>query len=75
MAFSQADLAKAVNDAFAVSQDIPTDHRGAFVTIANEHGVTAVVAHKIDDHWTVTGQIDHPWSGGLDYGATIQATW
>ena len=73
--FSQASLAKAVNDAFAVSSGIPVGHKGAFLTIVTTDGVKAVLAHKIDDHWVVTAEASHPWSGGLNAGATIQATW
>lgn len=75
MDLSATALTKAVNDAFAVASGIPPGHKGAFLTVADTTGVRAVVAHKIDDHWVVTGQVEHPWAGKLDYGATIQATW
>lgn len=73
--FTNTALTKAVNDAFAVSSGIPEGHNGAFLTIVSQDGVKAVIAHKIDNHWTVTAQADHGWKGKLDYGATIQATW
>ena len=73
--FTDIALTKAVNDAFLLSSGIPADHRGAFVTVANKDGIKAVVAHKINERWVITAQVDHPWSGNLNAGATIQATW
>lgn len=73
--FDDATISKAVTDAMAVAKGIPADHQGAFITLVDRDEVKAVLAHKLDDHWVVTGYLDHPWSGGLSYGATIQATW
>lgn len=73
--FSPAELDAAVKEAFVTATDIPPGHRGAFVTVADQDGVKAVLAQKLNDTWTVTGYVDHPWMGGLSYGATIQATW
>ncbi len=75
MAFSDADVATAVSQAFAVAEAIPPDHRGGFVTLADQDGVKAVIAEKVGGVWAVTAYVDHPWSGALQYGATIQATW
>lgn len=75
MSLDQAAIAKAVTDALTVSTSIPPGHKGAFVTIVDDSGVKAVVADKISGVWTVTGYVEHPWSGGLDYGTTLQASW
>lgn len=73
--FTQDALEKAVNDAFLMSSGIPENHKGAFVTIVNQDGVKAVIAHKLNNTWIVTAEVDHPWAGDLEYGAAIQATW
>lgn len=75
MDLSNAALTKAVNDAFTTSSGIPDGHKGAFLTVVDKDGLTAVLAHKIDQHWIVTAQVKHPWQGANQFGATIQSTW
>ncbi len=75
VAFSPESLQKAVQEALMNDPAIPPGHRGAFVTVTGPTGVKAVIATKLNDHWTVTGEVDHPWTGGLTYGATVKATW
>jgi hypothetical protein len=73
--FSPDELNAVVQQAFKVQSDIPAGHKGAFVTVADKDGVKAIIAEKLGGNWVITGSVDHPWSGGLSYGATIQTTW
>ncbi len=73
--FTPESLQKAVQTALMNDPDLPPGHKGAFVTVATHEGVKAVVATKLNDHWTVTGEVVLPWAGGLNYGATVKATW
>ncbi len=77
-AFDQATLDAAVKEAFATATDIPADHTSALVLAAGQDGASVILARRLDagpDPWVIAGQIDHPWSGGLDYGVTISKTW
>ena len=74
--FDTHALAKAVNAALLDAPDVPRDHRGAFVTVADAHGVTAVVAAKVGAHWQIQSVVTHDWAGkDLEAGVSVKASW
>lgn len=72
--FDYNALAKAVNETLTTT-DVPVAHRGAFVTVADGHGVKAVVAVKVGDTWKIQGVVEQAWHGGVNAGVSVKATW
>lgn len=68
--FSADALTQAVNHALATQ---PLDHNGASVSVSTQEGVTVVIAEKINNHWTVVGQVDRPPAGKI--GAEVHSSW
>lgn len=52
-----------------------TDKRGAFVLVADQDGVKAVTAMRVNDVWTIQAAVEQPWKGQPTIGATVKATW
>lgn len=68
--FEQEAITKVVKEALV---NVPEDHKVAMVTIANNDGVKAVVAAKIDDEWQIDfyGNYSIP-KKHFDYGVVVQ---
>lgn len=71
--FDAASIHAAVDQALLASA-APAD-KNAFVVIATTTGVKAVLATRLDDHWTVAGlfAVDHEQH--IDGGIEVKATW
>lgn len=73
--FDPAALNSVVQRALADSPTIPEDAHGAFLTVANQDGIKAVIAVKLVDTWTVKAVVDHAWgSSSVNYGVAITGT-
>ena len=74
--FDPAALTAVVQRVLVNSPDIPENHRGAFLTVANEQGIRAVIAVKIGDDWTIKADIAHAWHADskITYGVQVQGT-
>lgn len=76
MPFTPKELNAAVQKALSQPQvTIPDGHHGASLLIVNEHSATLVAAQKVNDHWTVAGQVEVEKHGHLQAGVTVQGTW
>lgn len=59
-----------------VLAEIPEGKNGAFVGVATESGMNIVVAHRVNDHWTVAGWFGKSgWSQPISGGAFVKGTW
>jgi hypothetical protein len=74
--FDPAALTAVVQRVLANSPDIPEDHHGAFLTVANEQGIRAVIAMKIGDEWRIQADVAHAWHAGstITYGVQVSGT-
>lgn len=70
MTFDNEALTKAVNKALAV---VPVEHDGAVVSYSTAEGVTAAVAHRINDGWQIATIIQRPPNGKI--GVSVQSSW
>ncbi len=53
---------------------VPAGKRGALLVLATTEGVQAVVATKLDDHWSFHAEADY--SGGkVAAGVSVIASW
>ncbi len=75
--FSPTDIDIAVKTAFASASSIPSDHRGAVLFAADQDGAKVILAARVSagSPWTISAIVDHPWTGGLQYGVTLGRTW
>ena len=75
--FDRAALDRVISMALDTSLVIPEDARGAFVTVANQIGVKAVIALKVNDAWRVEAVVAHEWKrppGASTYGVKVTGT-
>jgi hypothetical protein len=74
--FDPKALELAVQRTLHESPDVPDDAKGAFLVVANQDGIKAVTAIKIDDRWRVEGVVSHGWHEGdtLEYGVSVRGT-
>jgi hypothetical protein len=73
--FDQQQIKDAVNKALASSM-VPVGAKGAFVAIADNTGVTLVVAAKLGDgSWEIGANAHMDMKHNLEYGATVHKTW
>ena len=72
--FAIEALSHAVN---AALQTAPPEHDGASVSVSTAEGVKVVLAHRLNDHWSVIAAASHPASGKgtLDYGVSVNGSW
>lgn len=75
MIFTPDAIAGAVQKALNTPDAVPDGHKAALVTVVDLSGVHVVAAAKIGSNWRIQGTVEHPWTGGLDGGVTIKATW
>lgn len=75
MVFNQDAINAAVQKALSAPNTIPGDHKAALLTVVDQSGVRVVAAAKIGDNWRVQSTVEHPWSGGLEGGISLQASW
>lgn len=77
VAFSPEALELAVQRTLQDSPIVPEGARGAFVVVANQDGIRAVTAVKIEDRWQMEAVVSHGWHEGdtLEYGVQIKGTW
>lgn len=56
--------------------EIPDNKQGAFLTVADNFGVTAVVAIKVHDDWQIHAAVSRAWKDGnsLEYGVSVTGT-
>lgn len=74
--FDPAALQHVVATTLADSPDVPVGARGAFLTVANNEGVKAVIAVRVADGWQVKAVVSHGWaSTQVDYGVSVTGTW
>jgi hypothetical protein len=67
-------IQQAVQQAIA-ADDIPADKRGAFILVTDATGVHAVLAARVDEHWTIRAGFQHDWTGGNGVSAEVKAVW
>lgn len=70
----EATVRRTLDDAVLV---IPPDAHGAFLTVANQDGIKAVIAVRIADAWQVKAVVEHDWRDKADavtYGVTVTGT-
>jgi hypothetical protein len=61
--------------ALAASPDIPEDAHGAFLTVANQESLKAVIAVRLHGDWTVQSVVEHAWgSKTVAVGVVISGT-
>jgi hypothetical protein len=74
--FDPAALEAVVQRVLATTPEIPENHRGAFLTVANEQGIRAVIAVKVGDEWTIKADIAHAWHADskITYGVQVTGT-
>ncbi len=74
--FDPAALEAVVRRTLAASPDIPEDHHGAFLTVANEQGIRAVIALRVGDDWQIRADVAHAWHAGstITYGVQVTGT-
>lgn len=58
-----------------VLAEIPDGKNGALVAVGTAEGINLAVAHRTGDHFTVVAWIGKSWTGPLDGGASVRATW
>ena len=72
--FDPQQIKDAVNKALA-SPLVPEGHNGALVAIADNTGITLVIATKVGDGWEVGASARMDMKHNLEYGATVHKTW
>lgn len=60
---------------YAALAEIPDGKQGALVGVATESGVNLVVAHRVDDRWTVAAWVGKTWDKPVEAGAYVKASW
>lgn len=75
--FDPHALQLAVQRTLEDSPEVPEGAKGAFVTVANQDGIRAVIAVKVADSWQVQAAVQHGWHDGdtLEYGVSVRGTW
>lgn len=48
---------------------------GAVVAVADTKGVKLVGISRIDEHWSVTGVVEHDWKGDYRASAAVRYAW
>jgi hypothetical protein len=76
-AFDPAALQLAVQRTLADSPDIPEGARGAFLTVANQQGIKAVIAIKVAEGWLVQASVSDRWTDPdqVEFGVRLHGTW
>jgi hypothetical protein len=74
--FDSRALQHLVEKTLTDSPEVPEGKRGAFLTVANQEGIRAVIAVKVDDRWTLKAVVEHPWASSdtINYGVEITGT-
>lgn len=74
--FDSRALQHVVEQALTDSPEVPDGKRGAFLTVANQDGIKAIIAVKVDDRWTMKAVVEHPWASDdpIQYGVEITGT-
>lgn len=67
-------IQQAVQEAIA-KEDIPANKKGAFILVTDASGVHAVLAARLDQHWTIRAGFQHDWTGDDGVSAEVKATW
>ncbi len=75
MIFTPEAINEAVQKALSAPNTVPDGHKAAILTVVDRSGVRVVAAAKIGEHWRVQSTIEHPWTGRLEGGVSVQATW
>jgi len=65
---------EAVQKAIAEAE-IPEGKRGALILVADGSGAHAIVATRLDTHWTIRAGVTHEWSGENAAAAEVRAVW
>ncbi len=76
--FGDGSLQSAVNKALNQPDAVPAGHNGAFLITGNTYGVSVILATRFGDHWGVTLQAQHAWSGkpeDITAELQVKATW
>jgi hypothetical protein len=67
----QAVVAKTLHE----SPAIPEDAHGAFLTIANQDSIKAVIAVRLQGDWEVQAIVEHAWgSRRVEVGVVVSGT-
>lgn len=73
--FDRDALSAIVKKTLDENVTIPEDAHGAFVTVANNEGIKAVIAVKLADQWTVKAVVEHNWdTKDVQYGVSVTGT-
>lgn len=54
---------------------IPSGKRGALLAIADQNGVRAQLAAKINDNWELAGEVGREWTGPITGQVMVQGSW
>jgi len=75
--FDPQALQLAVERTLADNPEIPEGAQGAFLTVANQEGIKAVIAVKINDRWQVQAAVSDRWAdlSKVEVGVSVKGTW
>lgn len=67
-------IENAVRKALADKPDIPVEHHGAVVLVANQDGIHAVAAIRVGKDWDIGAGFSYDHAHGLAYSAEVMGT-
>jgi len=73
--FSPDEIKSIAEKALNIDVDIPDNHKGAVVVIADLTRVQIVSATKINDNWKISAIATHKWTGDNNVGVISKVTW
>lgn len=73
--FTPAKLRATVEETLANTDVDLQGKQGVFLLVADLHGVKAVTAIRVGEHWAIQAAVKQPWKGELEANAVVKATW